>query len=96
MRSKKERAITEGGYEEVYPSVIDEFRSSKNPYKIAVEAGLSKKQWECISHYIFVNTNFSSIRETTGMNRPNIYATLSLGFARLQRRRLLLERGEDV
>jgi len=80
----KERKLTEGGFEDIFPEVTELLLTDENPDTIAIAAGLSKKQWDCISFYLD-NPNFYDISEQLEVKRSNIYPILSQGFAKLER-----------
>ena len=69
---------------------IDERINMKKPDSIAIAAGLSKRQWECIAHYLD-NPDFNQIAQELRVSRANIYPHLSQGFAKLEKWRKLIK-----
>jgi len=81
-----ERKLSKGGFEDIFPEVIHKILVSENPDSIAVAAGLTKRQWDCISHYLD-DPKIEKIAEELHLNRPNVYYHLSQGFSKLERLR---------
>jgi len=90
INMKKERKFTEGGFEDIYPEVVNQILTNENPDSIAIAAGLSERQWECIAHYLD-NPDFNQIAQELRVSRANIYPHLSQGFAKLEKWRKLIK-----
>lgn len=81
---KNERKLTKGGFEDIYPEVVDLLLKSDKPDSIAVASDLSRGQWDCICSYLD-DPNFNKIAQNLGVTRTNIYPRLSQGFTKLER-----------
>ncbi len=80
----KERKLTQGGFEDIYPEIVEKIISNENPDRIAINANLSKRQWDCIAQYLD-DPDINHVAKELGLGRPNVYFHLSQGFTKLER-----------
>jgi len=84
LKVMKERKLSKGGFEEIYPEIVEEILTCENPDNIAINANLSKRQWDCISEYLD-NSDINRIAKELALGRPNVYIHLSQGFTKLEK-----------